>query len=380
MNHDLAIAPVFSKKCFGFLSLCIVFILVGTPPLQAALLDGLMKGVEESLGEHADKKGEKLILGNFYQAERPDSHGPIGMMGNHTHNEGEFMASYRYMHMSMDGNRSGTSGLSNAQVLTQFPVTPTDMDMDMHMFGFMYGLNQTVTLVAMIPYIQSSMNHVTRMGGRFKTESSGFGDIRLGTLLRLWAFETPSLGAHRFHLNFAVGLPTGDIKVVDNTPVGADSRLPYPMQLGSGTVDLFPGLTYTGLRNDVSWGFQFVQTLRLGQNDQGYSVGDNYQVTSYGAYRWTNWVSTSLRLNWLDWKNYDGADPNLNPMMIHTADINRRGGERLDILPGVNFLFPEFMGYENRLGVEFGVPIYQNLNGPQLETDWTVMVGWQIVK
>ena len=31
----------------------------------------------------------------------------------------------------------------------------------------------------------------------------------------------------------------------------------------------------------------------------------------------------------------------------------------------------------HRLSFEFGVPLYQNLNGPQMETDYQFIVGWQ---
>lgn len=56
--------------------------------------------------------------------------------------------------------------------------------------------------------------------------------------------------------------------------------------------------------------------------------------------------------------------------LVPTAEANRRGGERLDLLVGMNILFPEvIMELENHLGVEVGLPIYQNLAGPQLESD-----------
>jgi len=41
--------------------------------------------------------------------DRPDGHAPIGVMGDHTHEAGEWMLSYRYRLMFMDGNRDGTS-------------------------------------------------------------------------------------------------------------------------------------------------------------------------------------------------------------------------------------------------------------------------------
>ena len=371
------------KVCLSLLVGTLILGGTGTV-VNAALLDGVMGGFEESMGKRAQAKGEQLVIGNFYPAERADSHGPIGGMGDHTHNEGEFMFTYKYMRMYMDGNRDGTNRLSTNDVLKDFFVTPTEMTTQMHMFNFMYGLNQTVTLTAMIPYVFKRMDHVTRTGVNFTTKTSGFGDIRLGSLVRLYAFETPSLGSHRLHFNAAVGLPTGDIKATGATPLGVQ-RLPYPMQLGSGTVDLFPGLTYAGGLNDASWGLQAVGTIRLGDNNQGYALGDEYEVSAYGAYQWEKWISNSLRFKWKDWSDYEGRDPNIvrsNPMgvpLVPTAFTGLRGGERLDLLLGLNILFPEVMGYENHLGVEGGVPIYQNLDGPQLESDYTFFVGWQII-
>ncbi|MFW5791454.1 MAG: hypothetical protein ACOCVU_02235 [Desulfohalobiaceae bacterium] len=34
---------------------------------------------------------------------------PVGVMGAHTHGRGDWMLSYRYMHMDMGGNRDGSS-------------------------------------------------------------------------------------------------------------------------------------------------------------------------------------------------------------------------------------------------------------------------------
>jgi hypothetical protein len=157
------------------------------------------------------------------------------------------------------------------------------------------------------------------------------------------------------------------------------------MQLGSGTVDLSPGVTYTGGKNAFSWGFQYLGTFRLGRNSQEYSVGDANQVTGFSAYRWMDWMSTSLRLDWRQWGNYDGADPNLTtpapplPVAVPTADPERRGGQRLDLLAGMNLILPELGGFENRLAVEGGAPILQRLDGPQLETSWSFVVGWQLI-
>jgi len=368
------------------LLVCGFFLGTGMKKAEAALLEGLLDGFEETLGESAAAKGERLTVGNFYQAERPDSHAPIGVMQDHTHNKGEFMFSYRYMYMYMDQMRNGTDNLSINKVLKDFMVTPKNMTTQMHMFSAMYGLNDTVTLMAMLPYVMKEMEHQNRAGVNFTTNSSGFGDTKLAALWRLYAFETPSIGSHRFHLNTGVSLPTGDINPTDNTPLGNNSLLPYPMRLGSGTVDLLPGLTYTGVQNDVSWGLQALGTVRIGHNSQGYKEGNRYQLNSWGAYRWAKWISTSARLNWQQWYNIKRKDGQLQttvgPMnipLVPTADPDRQAGRRLDLMGGVNILFPEFVGLENHLSVEAGAPIYQDLDGPQLKQSYSFWVGWQIV-
>ena len=66
------------------------------------------------------------------------------------------------------------------------------------------------------------------------------------------------------------------------------------MQLGSGTYDLLPGLTYLGQSDEWSWGVQTIETLRLGRNDEGYTLGDNLMATGWVARKWTGVFSTSL--------------------------------------------------------------------------------------
>ena len=51
---------------------------------------------------------------------RPDSHAPIGVMGDHGHKTGEVMLSYRFMAMGMQGLQSGTSTVEIAEVLKDF--------------------------------------------------------------------------------------------------------------------------------------------------------------------------------------------------------------------------------------------------------------------
>jgi hypothetical protein len=304
-----------------------------------------------------------------FTTARPDGHAPIGVMADHTHHTGELMVSYRAMRMEMKGNRDGGDRVSTSEVLEQFPVAPARMTMDMHMLGLMWAPTDNWTLAFMAPWIDMAMDHRTRDGGRFTTRSSGFGDLRVTALRLLW-----ENAGHRVHAGLGLGLPTGSINQ-RGTPMGAKVKLPYPMQLGSGTWDLHPSVTYSGQHDDWSWGTQLRGVVRPGRNGDGYSLGDRIALSLWGARR-LGPVSLSVRLDGERWSDIDGADRELNPAMVPTARSDLRGGRRLDAGVGVNWLLGgAFAGH--RLAVEFLAPVAQHLDGPQLETDWNATAGWQ---
>ncbi len=306
---------------------------------------------------------------------RPDGHAPIGVMGDHIHEKGEFMLSYRFMRMWMEGNRIGTESVDTDRVLQDFMVAPTEMPMNMHMVGAMYAPSDRVTLAGMFPYVTATMDHVTRMGGSFTTESTGFGDVKLSALVGL-----VQEGSTRAHLNLGVSLPTGSIDQMDVTPASApnETQLPYPMQIGSGTVDLMPGLTVLGMGRVGSWGAQLSGTIRTGENDRDYSFGNVAQATAWLAFRLTDRVSASVRGMYRTIGDIDGADPTfMNLMMVQTVRTDLQGGSRFDLPLGVNYYFDSGPLKGHRIAVEYQLPLWQDLNGPQMETDGILSIGWQ---
>ena len=171
-----------------------------------------------------------------WSASRVDSHAPLGVMGDHTHEAGEWMLSFRAMRMVMDGNRTDTARVPADGVLVGYPVTPLRMPMDMYMVGAMYAPTDRLTLVSMVPVLDISMDHRTRTGVEFTTESGGIGDVKMSALVGVAA------GARqRAHLHLGVSAPTGSIDERGETPAATNVRLPYPMQVGSGTWNVLPG-------------------------------------------------------------------------------------------------------------------------------------------
>lgn len=318
-----------------------------------------------------------------------NSHAPIGVMGDHTHPIGEFMFSYRYMHMDMQGNRDGSSSISPDAIVTRAPnrftgapmqaptlrVVPTKMSMDMHMLGAMYAPHQRITLMAMANYIEKDMDHVTFKGasgttrlGNFTTRTSGIGDTRLSALVKL---------DNHWHTTLGISLPTGDIKETGRilTPMNTRPkvRLPYPMQLGSGSWDVIAGLTYTVHHQRWGWGSQWQSVFRTGDNSENYTLGDEHRVTGWLNYNLKKSVSLSARAAYLDRGNIDGRDTRIM-LPVQTADPDRQALKQWEFALGVNWLLP---GDQHRVALEFSAPIARHTDGPQLEIDEQLTLGWQ---
>jgi len=304
-------------------------------------------------------------------ADRPDDHAPIGVMRDHVHDKGEWMLSYRFGYMHMDGNRDGSSSVSNQDVFNDFAVAPTEMPMKMHMLGAMYGVTDQLTLSVMGGFADREMDHVRRMdSSTFTMENDGITDTSVNAL-----YEFYNDGTHRFQFNAGISLPTGSID--DRKPNGG--IFCYPMQMGAGTYDFLPGISYSGHQDMWSWGGQANSVIRLGENDRDYTLGNRYQLTAWGARQLSEMFSLSLRLDGQAWENIDGRDRELlGPnFMAPPLDPDRQAGERLDALVGLNFIVPEGSLKGNRLAAEFGMPVYERLDGPRLETDYRFTLGWQ---
>ncbi len=320
---------------------------------------------------------------------------PIGVMGGHMHEKGDWMISYRYMQMTMRGSRDGTDSIDPLTIATTVPnptgapptfrVVPTDMTMQMHMFSGMYGFTDWLTGMVMVNYLQKDMDHVTfqngagtTVKGTFTTESEGFGDTKLTGLVRLYED-----GKHHVHINAGISLPTGSITEDDEVlppPAAAGLtrlRLPYAMQLGTGTYDLLPGITYTAHQNEWNWGAQYSAEIRLeSENDEGYAYGDLHKISAWAGYDWTNWFSTSLRVTASTQGKIDGSDDQI-AAPVQTADPDNYGGDIVEAGLGIDFKIPKGFLKDQRIAFEGIVPVYRDLNGPQLETDFTFVGGFQ---
>src|ERR1043166_6843325 len=188
---------------------------------------------------------------------------PVNVLGSHTHLKGGIMLGYRYMYMDMSHNQEGTRDVSLSDSLSRYPVVHTSMSMEMHMAELMYAPSDYVTVMSMIPYAENTMHHLMDTGERTTAYSSGVGDVSFMAMINV--LGNPKTKGHRLVVNAGLTAPTGAIDAKSG-----GKQLEYNMQLGSGTWDFQPGLTYLGESESWSWGAQVLGTVRTGMNDHDY--------------------------------------------------------------------------------------------------------------
>ena len=337
------------------------------------------------------------------------SNSPAGVMFDHTlPKAGDFMAGYRYMRSDQAGDMllgSHKVGLDevnlNGCIEKECAVTPEFMAMNMHMLDLMYAPTDWLTLMLMPQWMDMEMTmtanpNVQITGGHgghagHDHETGGIGDFGFYALFK--PFDHPN---HHLTLSLGGTAPTGDVDIVlRKTGTNPVDRQPihYGMQLGSGTWDFKPALTYTGNMDSFLWGAQANATIRLeDSNESGFAFGDIFQSSVWGGYNWTNWLATTVRGVYTSQGKIQGAyppsqelvnDPNTGlpvpfvPQHIGPFDFPANyGGQFVDLGLGLNVTVPSGAFQGNTLKFEWLQPIHTDYNGYQLDRDYAVNFTW----
>lgn len=315
---------------------------------------------------------------------------PAGMFGAKMAPEGKLMLGYTPMIMHMSGNYIGSSTVSSQTIASTIPsdttigattvhekyrIVPSSMDVTSHMFHMMYGVTDWANIAIMATYLSKSMTMTTFLGtsgtnvlGQSTSATEGFGDTSVASTIRLYQD-----GMHHLHLNAGLSLPTGSntetVTMLSPMKTFMTSRASYGMQLGTGTVDVLPGLTYTGHLAQWNWGAAYRGRIAMNDNAEGYNYGPQHELDGWGGYAVIPGVTLTGRTVWSIQGRIHGADSRISGVMQGTNPAFY-GGTRVDMLGGVA-LSGAPIGYNNvHLALEGGAPITQDLNGPQLGRNW----------
>jgi len=283
----------------------------------------------------------------------------------HPHTRGTWALDYIYMHMNMEGLRSGGEDISVTDATASamsgglgYMMAPTEMTMDMHMFMPMYNFTREWAVMGMVQYLSKDMDMVDGNGNASTMHTEGLGDTHL-SLTYEFLPEQAAVGVD-------LSIPTGAIDaevVMMNMP----QRAPYAMQLGSGTYDITPIATYMGAYYHLRYGLQVRYTHRLGENDAGYTLGDEARAKAW-VHHPVGRVNLWLAGDYVRWGDIEGADANIRTQttMMNmtmkttpTAFTRNYGGTRMDLTVAADMA----LWGPLTLGVELTRPLYQDLNG-----------------
>jgi len=355
-------------------------------------------------------------LGNAAVSDHSSHHGghqgshggPAGVMFGHMMDKtNDVMVGYRYMYSRQSGDMlHGSNTASDLDIVNngcgkgskRCRLTPTYMDMHMHMLDIMYAPTDWLNLMLMPQFMDMEMNlreldgaPPVPQGGHVHTgtghATGGVGDTGMYALVKL--FNAPM---HHVHLGLGLSAPTGDVDIkLRRNHQQDEGFIHYGMQLGSGTWDFKPSLTYTGKFDDWSWGAQVSGTKRLEDNNEtGFAFGDIFQSTAWGGYNLAHWLSASIRGLYTDQNAVSGRfNPtpgvvdiklvkNVNPQSGPMDYPGSYGGRYWDIGFGINAVVPSGEWAGNSLGVEWLQPIETDVNGYQLDREGALAATWSV--
>ena len=334
-----------------------------------------MSGVAAAETETKPEKNADAAAGESDAREqassRPAPPVPLGVRFANPLENQRFRVAYRFERMERRGLLNGDRHLSPRNVIddprNQYDRAPRTLEVTVHTVQLAYAPHPRATLIIEVPFLLKELETVHDSDPRTKDSSQGVGDVGFTLLV---PFIRKGNESSSFYIGFDI--PTGSIR-----RGGDEMRLPFDLQIGNGTFDFEWGWTYRGEMDWLSWGGQVSGRHPLGKNDLKYRVGSRFDASAWGAVRLLAGWSASLRLGWQKQNNIrmQGRDLTVDPILDPSDNPKKRGGTLIIVSPGLTFELPRFGN--QRLAVEFGIPVHQDLDGPQLKQDWSVKAGWQ---
>ncbi len=238
---------------------------------------------------------------------------------------------------------------------------------EVHVRGQMFVLpyelvSNRLVVMGVVPYLDKTLE----MGpgeNRQQLSVSGFGDLALAAKLGIYQLDRPNRTT-RVALFGRLKLPTGD----DDATGPEDQPLPKSLQLGTGSVDYSAG--FIVMHNVGALGLNADLIYDINTVDDGFAFGDVLHYDFAFGYRVLPHI----------YRTYPAKQINLyleaNGMWSQQSTLEGTslidsGGNVLRLSPGVQFIpLANFL-----VEATYQVPVWQDLNGAQLEFDPTFKVG-----
>ncbi|MFN5443097.1 MAG: hypothetical protein ACK48V_02600 [Crocinitomicaceae bacterium] len=300
---------------------------------------------------------------------------PAGVMISHVHPKKKWMLSYRFSQMNMGNPIQGKSNVSSSDIYNEYLMYTPSMQMNMHMLMGMVGITDHLTVMGMFHYMQNHMPMEMMTGHNHfhnhshgNTESSmdmhtsGLGDTKLYAMYGLIKSDR-----HQLVISNGISLPTGNYKVTGITSdmLYEGKRYPYMMQLGSGSWEYFPNITYVYQKSNWATSVQTSGVIRLNDNKLGYRLGNEWYTNAWFGYNWLDQVGSTLRIESSISEQIQGKDTQLYAYNELGANPANYGGTRLFAFIGSSYELDFSLLSGCRIAFEYGIPLYQQLHGLQ---------------
>ncbi|MGC1862961.1 MAG: outer membrane beta-barrel protein [Methylocystis sp.] len=319
---------------------------------------------------------------------------PLGVFGDFLPGAGNLLINVMPQFIGNAHSLIGTQGVSPQQIVATTPwywapvplrVVPIRRLDELQSLTLAYGVTKDISIVLTSGLIEKHIDQMTFNGtsgiiprGMANPGTESLQDTHLSGIWRV--YQDP---INRIQLNLGMSFPTGSdhnlATPFQTNGTWATGRAFYAMQTGTGTFDIMPGILYGGTLGSWSWGLSYRARLPLGVNPEGYMWGNYQEANGWLGYSWVPGFTTTFRINGNIQDHIVGADPWI-VAKIQAADPLLYGGKRLELFGGAS-LDGKLVGVPGvSLLVEGGVPVYQNLIGPQLAKAWqaTAALRWKI--
>ena len=264
---------------------------------------------------------------------------------------------FRYDYFNQDQLRSGTHSVDRSSI-----TLPTDQEIQQFTVNRNYTLtldyspNENWGVNVQLPYFDRFHGTIAEGDTDISTShTTSIGDVRV--VARYQGLTAD----HTLGLQFGIKLPTGSIHNVFSTGPQAGQPLDRGLQPGTGTTDLLVGLYHFGAISR-DWDY-FAQVLLQQPLDtvEDFRPGTGLNANVGVRYEAFERVVPQLQINARAEKRESGLN----------ADVDNSGATLVYLSPGVTVLItPKLQVYGF-----IQVPIYQRVNGLQIEPRYTASIG-----
>ncbi len=292
----------------------------------------------------------------MWDSSRPDSHAPSGVDADHVHSKGGIMIGYKYNLSNGVGTYNHNNRFTSEEIYSYYQRDIISQTFNIHSLEMMYGVHKNLTLYTKVSLLNKKTIYDVLLNGNNNLISQGFGDIDFQALYSLFSKKNMKL-----HSNVGLVVPSGNVNKKNKINI-----MPYSMQTGSGYFSVIMGFTYLFQLKKISGGLQPLYLVGLGDNSAGYSYGNELNINYWLAVKITNFLSFSIRQNYINKESISGEDSRLNRTLMILNNSNNSGEILLNTSLGLNLSMNKGLLRNSRVSFEYSFPSHMSYNGLQV--------------